>query len=264
MRGEYNTYRFVRSTTNLLVGMLFPGSGIVGYHSLTLVKQDGVMNSVAQATVKERRKRNASATRAELIAVATDEFAEKGLAGARVEEIAARTATSKHMIYYHFGSKDGLYRAVLERAYDEFRVAEGALDYDDLPALDALSALVCATFDVHAGRPQIVRIIMAENINCGQQIRSIDSFQQRELALDTLRRILDRGVVEGTLKSGLDPLQIHLTVSALCFHYFANVHTFGHVFEFEAHSPEQKIARRDEIVATVISRCAATAEMEDK
>lgn len=219
----------------------------------------------AKAATKERRKRDASATRGELIAAATDEFSDKGLAGARVEEIAARTATSKHMIYYHFGSKDGLYRAVLERAYEEFRVAEGSVDYDSLPALEALSALVGATFDVHASRPQIVRIIMAENINCGQQIRSIDSFEQRELALDTLRRILDRGAAEGTLRRGLDPLQIHLTVSALCFHYIANVHTFGHVFEIEAHSPEQMRARRDEIVATVISRCAAaTAEMEDR
>ncbi|MWV28189.1 TetR family transcriptional regulator [Aurantiacibacter rhizosphaerae] len=211
---------------------------------------------MAEAAVKERRKRNASATRAELVAVATEEFAEKGLAGARVEEIASRTATSKHMIYYHFGSKDGLYRAVLEQAYDEFRIAEGSLDYDDLPALDALTALVGATFDVHARRPQIVRIIMAENINCGEQIHSIDSFQQRELALDTMRRILDRGAADGTLRSGLDPLQVHLTVSALCFHYIANVHTFGHVFEIDAHSSTEMETRREEIIATIVNRCA--------
>ena len=213
---------------------------------------------MAQAATQERRKRNATATRAELIAVATEEFAEKGLAGARVEEIAARTATSKHMIYYHFGSKDGLYSAVLEQAYQEFRVAEGAVNYAGLPALEALSALVGATFDVHASNPQIVRIIMAENINLGQHICSIDSFDQRELAVDTMRRILDRGAAEGTLKGGLDPLQVHLTVSALCFHYIANVHTFSHVFEIDAHSPEQMSIRRDEVIATVISRCAAT------
>ncbi|MWV28681.1 TetR/AcrR family transcriptional regulator [Aurantiacibacter rhizosphaerae] len=218
---------------------------------------------MGQAVTGQRRKRDASATRAELIAVATEEFAEKGLAGARVEEIASRTATSKHMIYYHFGSKDGLYRAVLEQAYAEFRIAEGAVDYADLPALDALAALVSATFDVHAQRPQIVRIIMGENINRGAQIRSIDSFLQREVALDTMRQILDRGVEEGTMRKGLDPLQVHLTASALCFHYIANVHTFGHVFEFDAHSPDQLSARRDEIIATVVNRCAAPAAKGD-
>lgn len=218
---------------------------------------------MGQAGTGQRRKRDASATRAELIAVATEEFAEKGLAGARVEEIASRTATSKHMIYYHFGSKDGLYRAVLEQAYAEFRIAEGAIDYADLPALDALAALVSATFDVHAQRPQIVRIIMGENINRGAQIRSIDSFLQREVALDTMRQILDRGVEEGTMRKGLDPLQVHLTASALCFHYIANVHTFGHVFEFDAHSPDQMSARGDEIIATVVNRCVAPAAKGD-
>lgn len=212
---------------------------------------------------KERRTRNASITRTDLIAAATTEFAEKGLAGARVEEIASRTATSKHMIYYHFGSKDGLYRAVLEEAYREFRIAEGSIDYGALPARKALAALVGATFDVHARSPQIVRIIMAENINRGEQIGNLDSFEQRELAVETMRRILERGQAEGTLRHGLDPLQIHLTVSALCFHYIANVHTFGHVFEIEAHAPEAMKARREEIIATVISRCAAETTLEE-
>lgn len=211
----------------------------------------------ASSAGKVRRKRNSKATRGEILAAATDEFAEKGLAGARVEEIAARTATSKHMIYYHFGSKDGLYTAVLERAYEEFRLAEGATDYAALPPLEALKQLVGATFDVHANHPQIVRIIMAENINCGQQIRSIDSFQQRDIALDTLRNILDRGVEDGTLCEGLDPLQIHLSISALSFHYIANVHTFGHVFGIDAHSKKMLADRRVEVIKTIIGRCSS-------
>ena len=54
---------------------------------------------------------------AEILSVATKEFADKGLAGARIDEIAAATRTSKRMIYYYFGNKDGLYVAVLEAAY---------------------------------------------------------------------------------------------------------------------------------------------------
>ncbi len=222
------------------------------------------MSSIAASTDLKangsRRKRDSEATRAELLEVATEEFAEKGLAGARVEEIAARTATSKHMIYYHFGSKDGLYRAVLERAYDEFRLAEGAVEYDSLPPVEALAALVGATFDVHATHPQVVRIIMSENINHGQQIRSIDSFEQRSLAVETMRRILERGAADGSMHAGLDPLQVHLTVAGLSFHYIANVHTFGHVFEIDAHSKAQLAARREEVIATVLGRCLAGEE----
>ena len=52
-------------------------------------------------------------TMANILQVATAEFADKGLAGARIDEIAALTSTSKRMIYYYFGSKEGLYVAVL-------------------------------------------------------------------------------------------------------------------------------------------------------
>lgn len=204
----------------------------------------------------KRRRRSSKVTRDELLTAATEEFAEKGLAGARVEEIAAHTATSKHMIYYHFGSKEGLYTAVLERAYSEFRLAEGATDYDALPPARALEQLIGNTFDVHGAHPNIVRIIMAENINRGEHIAGIDSFDQRTLALDTMRRILDRGAADGSLAKGLDALQVHLTVSALSFHYFANAHTYGHVFGLNPHEKDAIARRRDEVIKTVMARCA--------
>ena len=157
-----------------------------GYWSKARYKDGMVMNDQGLSLEQQpdtarpgKRKRNAKATRDEILAAATDEFAEKGLAGARVEEIASRTATSKHMIYYHFSSKEGLYTAVLERAYAEFRLAEGGTDYDAMEPMEALAALVGTTFDIHANHPQIVRIIMAENINRGVNIAALDSFEQR-------------------------------------------------------------------------------------
>ena len=60
-------------------------------------------------------------TMAGILDVATKKFAEKGLSGGRIDEIAAATNTSKRMIYYYFGSKEGLYVAVLEAAYRRMR-----------------------------------------------------------------------------------------------------------------------------------------------
>src|SRR3954469_9783751 len=90
--------------------------------------------------------RDAEATRAEILAVAIEEFSSKGLAGSRVDEIAERTHTVKRMIYYYFGSKEGLYRAVLEHAYHHIRTIESDLDLDSLPPLEALRRLVQVTF----------------------------------------------------------------------------------------------------------------------
>ena len=77
------------------------------------------------------RRRNPDLTREEILDVAVREFARHGLAGARVDEIAAQTRTTKRMIYYYFGGKEQLYIAALEQAYATARAAE-SMDVDHL------------------------------------------------------------------------------------------------------------------------------------
>ena len=95
------------------------------------------------------RLRDAERTRAEILDVATAEFAEQGYSGARVDEIAARIRTTKRMIYYYFGSKEGLWIAVLERAYARIRAAEQDLDVEHLEPREAVRRLAELTFDHH-------------------------------------------------------------------------------------------------------------------
>ena len=56
-----------------------------------------------------KRRRNSDLTRHNILEVATEEFADKGFAGARIDEIAERTHTTKRMLYYYFTDKEGLY-----------------------------------------------------------------------------------------------------------------------------------------------------------
>jgi AcrR family transcriptional regulator len=99
---------------------------------------------------KNRRRKSSSSsrtkepeqTRRNIVDVATVEFAAKGLSGARNDEIAARTNTSKRMIYYYFGSKEALYLTVLEEAYRRIRRIEAELELDHLPPEEALARLV--------------------------------------------------------------------------------------------------------------------------
>jgi AcrR family transcriptional regulator len=207
---------------------------------------------------KTRRRakiRDAEATRDEILTIATKEFAEKGLFGARVEEIAARTATSKHMIYYYFGSKDGLYAAVLERAYIGFRKAERAVDYDALTPDQALSTLLGNSFDAHVNNPQFVRILMSENLDSGRHTARIDHSGQRQLVIETTQRILDRGVAQGLFRSDITALNIHLGVSSLSFFFVANRYTFGTVFGIDMADPITVTEHRAEVIETMLSRC---------
>jgi AcrR family transcriptional regulator len=203
------------------------------------------------------RPRDADATRDAILTAASKEFAEKGLFGARVEEIASRTSTSKHMIYYYFGSKDGLYSAVLERAYAEFRAAETAVDYDSLEPVAALCELVGSTFDAHLKSPDTVRIIMSENLDRARHAKTIDHSGQRELVLRTTQSILDRGAAAGIFRSDIDALQFHLTISAFSFFFIANRYTFGAVFEIDMADPKVIAAQRIEFIETMLCRCRA-------
>src|SRR4051794_3354479 len=85
------------------------------------------MSHAAQAPKPGKPSRDAEATRRSILDAAGCEFADKGLSGARVDAIALRAGTTVRMIYYYFGSKDGLYRAALERAYRTMRETEQAL-----------------------------------------------------------------------------------------------------------------------------------------
>lgn len=211
------------------------------------------MNSARET--KPRKQRDAEATREAILQVATEEYARVGLHAARVEEIAARTSTSKHMIYYYFGSKEGLYRAVLEKAYADFRRAETALDYDTMEPADALEALIGISFDSHQSNPHVIRIIMSENLDQGRHLAEDDHTVQRMQVLEITRRILERGKQAGVFVDDVTPLHLHMSLSALCFHFHSNRYTFGTIFAVDYTSAAFAQERRTEVIRTLMKRC---------
>jgi len=192
-------------------------------------------------------------TMANILEVASAEFAEKGLAGARIDEIAAATQTSKRMIYYYFGSKEGLYLAVLEEAYRRMRTIEAQLHLDGLPPEEALRRLVGFTFDHHFGNPAYIRLVMSENMERGMYLAQSRIIQELNVpAIQAIRDLYERGVAAGVFRPGLDPIDIHASISALTFFNVSNQHTFGLIFKRDFASPRTLAARRDSIIEMVV------------
>jgi AcrR family transcriptional regulator len=192
-------------------------------------------------------------TMAGILEVATTEFANKGLSGARIDEIAAATSTSKRMIYYYFGSKEGLYIAVLEEAYRRMRSIEAELHLEDLPPEDALRRLVGFTFDHHHDNQDYIRLVMSENMERGAYLAQSRSIQALNVpAIEAIRKLYDRGVASGLFRRGLDAIDIHASISALTFFNVSNQHTFGLIFKRDARSPQAVSARRDSIIEMVV------------
>jgi AcrR family transcriptional regulator len=204
-----------------------------------------VMRHELVQTVAER-------TMADIMEVATEAFAREGLSGARIDEIAARTKTSKRMIYYHFGGKEALYLAVLEAAYRRLRSVELGLDLEASRPDEALRQLVRNTFDHHHANPDTVRIIMNENLHNGAYLRKSSVIQKLNVpAIDATKRILERGEKEGLFRRGIDPIELHMTISALSFHHVANRYSFSSVFNIDMTS-KAAVLRRREVVADLI------------
>ncbi len=178
------------------------------------------------------RARDAERTRRELLDVASEVFADVGYSGARVDEIAARTRTTKRMIYYYFGGKEQLYIAVLERAYRGIREAERRIDVAGLAPVDALRAIAEATYDHHVQHSEFIRLVMIENIHRGEFLRQIDTLRELGLpAVDTLEGILERGRADGSVRGDIEAFDVHMLISSYCVFQVANQHTFGHLFD---------------------------------
>jgi AcrR family transcriptional regulator len=204
------------------------------------------------------RVRDAERTRAEIIEVATHEFADQGYAGARVDEIAAKTRTTKRMIYYYFGGKEGLYLAVLEQAYRHIRALEQQLDVDHLAPIDALRQLAELTFDHHESHQDFVRLVAIENIHYAQHlVRSEVRAVLAAPALDVLTRIMERGRAAGLFRDDLDALDVHMVISAFCVFRGANRYTFKAIFDRDLLDPRLRDHLRRMIGDLVVAHLTA-------
>ena len=209
------------------------------------------------ATPRERT-RDADATREDILEAATEEFADKGLSGARIDQIAERTSTSKRMIYYYFGSKVGLYRSVLEREYRRIRRAEAAIALDRLTPEKALAELVRQTFDSHMERPTFVRLVMNENIHHAEHLKHVQGLRPLNKAMiESLAEIVDRGYKARVFRRNIDALDLHINITSLCFYTVSNRYTFRQGFAHDMWAPREVRRRRDLVVDVILSWCAA-------
>jgi AcrR family transcriptional regulator len=202
---------------------------------------------------KPRRTNDPDGTRRNIVEVATMEFAHKGYSGARVDAIAARTRTSKRMLYYYFGSKEGLYLAVLEEAYGSIRREEATLELDSLPPEQALRTLVESTFDYYTKHPEFVRLVMNENIMGGVHMaRSRTISKLNVTVIDATRRLIERGQKQRVFRRDIDPIELHMSISALGIFNVANRATFSTIFKRDMTSPRALKARRGEVVEIIL------------
>ena len=206
------------------------------------------------AQVIGERQRDAERTRAEILEVATREFAEQGFAGGRVDEIAARTRTTKRMIYYYFGGKEQLYQAVLQKAYSVIREAEQTIEVDHLEPTAAIRTLAELTFDHHESHPDFIRLVSIENIHHAEHITGLKDFAgQNTPVIELTDAILTRGLRSGEFTRKVDAVDLHMLISSFCVFRVANRHTFGAIFGRDLTSPRLRKRYRQMLGDVVVA-----------
>ncbi len=212
-----------------------------------------------------QRQRDPERTRQEILDVALSEFARNGYAGARVDEIAARTRTTKRMLYYYFTSKEQLYIAVLERAYSTARDAERQLDVDHLEPLSAIRTLAELTFDHHESHQDFISLVAIENIHRAEFIVQSPALAELNTpAVAVIESILQRGRESGAFRRDVEAIDVHMMISAFCFFRVSNRHTFGALFGVDMLDPARRDRYRRMIGDMVVSYLSAQPTADDQ
>jgi AcrR family transcriptional regulator len=184
-----------------------------------------------RSALRARVPRDAPRTQAAILAAATLEFARHGLAGARVDSIAARAKTNKRMLYYYFGNKEALFRAVLEGAYARIRAAEKELDLQGVAPAEGVRRLVEFTWKYYLAHPEFMTLLNSENLHRGRHLKH--SLQVRAMnspLIETLGEVLAAGRRRGEFRGSVDALQLYVSIAALSYFYLGNNHTLSAVF----------------------------------
>lgn len=173
-------------------------------------------------------KRDPEGTRRRILMAAAEEFANGGLFGARVDQIARRAETNERMLYYYFGSKEQLFTAVLEHAFSALTDAERVLDLDGVAPVEAVTRLAHFVWDYYRDHPELLRLINNENLHEARYLHK--STRIREMMspiVAKLGNVLMRGQKAGLFRNDVDPLRFYVTLSGLGYYIVSNRFTLA-------------------------------------
>ncbi|VTU37949.1 Nicotinate degradation protein S [Variovorax sp. PBS-H4] len=201
----------------------------------------------------EPRSRDADRSQLAILDSARDEFAQRGLAGARMDSIAERAGLNKRLIYYYFGSKDDLFLAVLERTYANIRDAEQQLHLDEVEPVEAIRRLVSFTWHYYLEHPEFITLLNSENLHRAAHLKRSGRIQEMNSPLvQLLDGVLERGRREKLFRSGIDPVQLYISIAAICYFYLSNNDTLSAIFGRDLRAPKAMAQRLSHMTDLVL------------
>lgn len=198
-----------------------------------------------------RAVRDLDNTKASILKVATEHFTKFGYHGARVDSIAEQTLTTKRMIYYCFGNKDGLFSACLHREYAKIREFEDSLNLTGLEPTAAIDTYVRETIRYHEAHVELAQLVRSENLLEASHLNQ-DEVAANQAIVDTLSTVLDQGRATGEFLADATGVEVHIAVTSLAVYRITNKHTVQALFGFDTRAPGRLDHDLDEYSAMML------------
>jgi TetR/AcrR family transcriptional regulator, upper aerobic nicotinate degradation pathway regulator len=215
--------------------------------SAVLAKKPGVRELASQAT------------RESILRAATKVFAKNGFAGGRVDQISKAAKSYDRMIYYYFGSKEGLYIAVLEEMYRRFNEAESKLVLDAEKPVDALKAVIRFMWVYYQKNPEFITLLNTENLHRGKHIsKSLRAREYSSPAVSVLGELLMHGARQKLFRQDIAARDVYLMIASMGYFYLSNRFTLS-AFLGEALETEEAIAHWEAFLIESVLRMVAPA-----
>ena len=185
-------------------------------------------------------------TRRKILEAAESEFSALGLAAARIDSIAKTADVNKQMIYAHFKSKEGLYRAVLERVYMRLSEYQDIIANFDFEGIDTVRKIISEYFSFLINNPSFVRLMLWENLNNAMYVGDI-----KTTLFSGIENVLRKGIKKGVIRKDLDIEQTIIAFNMFCFSAFSNVYTISTLLDKDLSSKEE-LAKRSIHITEVL------------
>jgi TetR/AcrR family transcriptional regulator len=203
----------------------------------------------AAKAVGRRRQRDPENKQRLLLDAATKEFANKGLTGARVDDIAMVAGVNKQLVYHYFGNKEDLYTTVLEDAYARLRAREEQLETTNMPPREGLSRLIERIFDSCVGLRDVVALVADENRHHARHIRSSSRItEMHRQVIAVIKDLLDRGARDGVFRNDVSPVRLFISILGLSVICISNAHTLSAIFGLDLTSSRELKQYRAHVV----------------
>ena len=197
--------------------------------------------------------RNAVQTRERIRKAATEEFALQGIDAARLERVAKRARVTTALIYYYFGSKDGLFQVVIEHAYETLRAAQQDLALGELAPAEGIERLVRSTYHAFLDIPEIIPLARSENMQRARHLKRSNIIRRLFTPLPSaIDDLLVRGAQSGVFRSGIDPIELYVSVVSLCSYHISNQYSLSVVLNTDLMRKARRVHREQHIVDLVL------------